>query len=375
VIFLYKHFIIPIFVPHLGCPHDCIFCNQKRIASVSTNIDENDVKSIIDEYLGYFTKKAFIEVAFYGGSFTAIDMDVQNKLLEVPLKYKKEGLIDGIRLSTRPDAISDDILKNLRQYDVDTIELGAQSMDQGVLNTSARGHSTTDIIKASKLIKKYNFRLGLQMMVGLPKSSLDIELKNAEHFINLEPDCVRIYPTLVIKDTYLEDLYMRGEYNPLDLKEAIEVCSILLMLFHLNNINVIRIGLQPTNSMQLGKDVKSGPFHPAFRQLVESYIYKNVIDYYLDHYDSNIEGKILKIKTKSEYISNIAGQNSTNKKHWIKRYNLKNIKFHQIDSDNFIVSIGEEENKVDLNFLKELFIEYYLKNRQDVKYGRRIQYR
>lgn len=269
-----KHYIIPIFVPHFGCPHDCIFCNQKKITGLTTNVKPKDVENIIDEYLGYFRKDSYIEVAFYGGSFTAIDMDIQSALLEIPYKYKTNGIIDAIRMSTRPDAIDNIILDNLKKYSVDTIELGVQSLDEVVLNASERGHTAQEVYKASELIKSYGFNLGLQMMIGLPEDSFEKSLYTCREFIKLNPYNVRIYPTLVIKGTFLEKQYLKGDYQPLTIDEAVAQSSILLMLFYLNAINVIRVGLQPTENIQMGKDVVAGPFHPSFRQLVESNIYR-----------------------------------------------------------------------------------------------------
>lgn len=357
-----RHFIIPVFVPHLGCPHDCIFCNQRRIAGASTSIRIKDVKNTIDRYLNYFDQDSFIEVAFYGGSFTAIDINIQRKLLEVPLEYKREGLINEIRLSTRPDAINREILYNLQKYKVDTIELGAQSMDEKVLARSERGHSVGDIRRAASLIKEYKFKLGLQMMVGLPKDNLNIQLKTAKEFISLEPDCVRIYPTLVVKDTYLERDFLNKVYQPLSLENAVNISSILLTIFNLNNINVIRVGLQSTESMQMGKDIKAGPFHPAFRQLAESNIYKNILDNYFKNNNFNLEKKLLKIKASNREISNIVGQNSSNKKYWIEKYNLKDIKFYPEHRDNLKILIDDFKDTIDREDLQKQYVEEYLNN-------------
>lgn len=356
-----KHYIIPIFVPHLGCPHDCVFCNQKRITNVSTNVTAKDVEQTINEYLGYFRKDAFIEVAFYGGSFTAIDMDIQKELLEIPFKYKKEGIIDEIRLSTRPDAINKEILDILKAYTVDTIELGVQSMDENVLKKSARGHNIQDVYEAAQLIKKYQIKLGLQMMVGLPEDNLLKDLNTAKEFIRLNPDCVRIYPTLVIGDTYLETLYLDNEYKPLGISEAVDISTILLILFYLNDINVIRVGLQPTENIQLGKDVKAGPFHPAFRQLVESCIYKNILDYYFDNQDIDTKNRILKISVDNKNISNLAGQKSSNKKYLMKKFGFKNVEFHHKDIEDMTITIDSFFDIIDLNILRKNYIINYFK--------------
>src|SRR5699024_10808810 len=290
-----KHYIIPIFVPHFGCKYNCVFCNQKKITNASTNIRANEVHSTIKKYLNYFRENSFIEIAFYGGSFTAIDIEIQKELLGVAVEYKELGIVDEIRLSTRPDAIDIEILENLKDYQVDTIELGVQSLDEEVLKASARGHSISDVYNAVNLIKSYNFKLGLQMMIGLPKDSCEKTIKTAYEFIKLKPNCVRIYPTLVINNTILEKLVGLKRYEPLNLEEAIEVSTIVLMMFYLNNINVIRVGLQITENIQMGKDVLAGPFHPAFRQLVESNIYKKIISYYIEKQNIDTHGKTLQI--------------------------------------------------------------------------------
>ena len=350
-----KHYIIPIFVPHFGCPHDCVFCNQKKITGLSTNVTPEDVEAIIIKHLEYFKKDAFIEVAFYGGSFTAIDIDIQSQLLEVPYKFKKNGLINEIRLSTRPDSINTEILINLKKYEVDTIEIGVQSLDKDVLLASERGHTSEDVYESSKLIKEFGFNLGLQMMIGLPKDSLQKNLETCLAFIRLEPACVRIYPTLVIKDTFLEKQYRSGDYTPLDLLDAVDISTLLLMIFYINNINVIRVGLQPTENIQLGRDVVVGPFHPAFRQLVESNIYRVLLDYYLSNKDILTEKNELIIEADSKKISLIAGQKSSNTKYWIEKYGFSKVRIfeREIDSDHIYITIGKFYDKINMKSLME----------------------
>ncbi len=354
-----KHYIIPIFVPHFGCPNDCVFCNQKKITGLSTNVRVEDVENIILTHLDYFKKDAFIEVAFYGGSFTAIHMDIQKDLLKVPYEYKKRGIIDAIRLSTRPDAIDEEILLNLRKFGVDTIELGVQSLDEDVLRKSARGHSSSIVYEACKLIKDCDFNLGLQMMLGLPGDNLEKSLRTCLEFIRLKPFCVRIYPTLVIRDTYLEKAYMNKSYIPLDLEKAVEQTTLILMLFYLNHIKVIRVGLQPTENIQLGREVVAGPFHPAFRQLVESDIYKILLDYLLDKLDINTEHEELIIQANKSKISYISGQKSSNIKYLKERYNFSKVKIYEKDigSDLINITIGKYYDKINIYELMEKYIE------------------
>ena len=357
-----KHYIIPIFVPHYGCPHDCVFCNQKKITGLSTDVTTADVERIIEEHLSTFKPDATVEVAFYGGSFTAIDIDIQGQLLEIPYQYKKQGRIDGIRLSTRPDCIDKDVLENLRKYSVDTIELGIQSLDNDVLKDSGRGHTSDDLYIASDLIKEYGFNLGLQMMVGLPSDTLEKSIYTCSEFIKLDPYCVRIYPTLIIKDTYLEKQFHEGNYKPISLEDAVDQSSILLMMFQINNINVIRIGLQPTENIQLGKDVVAGPFHPAFRQLVQTNIYKILLDYYFRLNNIKTEDESLIIEASSKNISSIAGQKSSNKDYLMKKYKFKNIKIYtkEMEINDIKITIGEFYDKISMKELMESYLKKIL---------------
>ena len=277
-----KQYIIPIFVPHLGCPNECTFCNQRKISGQMKNITENDVIDTIEYYLSNFKEKnSYKEVAFYGGSFTGIEEELQDKLLKVVYDYIKEKKIDGIRISTRPDYIDKKTLKRLKKYKVKTIELGVQSTNDFILAKCKRGHTYDDVKKASKLIRRYRFNLGHQMMIGLPDSTINDDLKTAKDLIKLKPKIVRIYPVLVIKGTELEEEYNQGKYEPLTIQQAVERCKEICYLFNKKKITIIRIGLQntetisaPTNELS---EVVAGPYHENFRQLVESSIYYDTI--------------------------------------------------------------------------------------------------
>ena len=233
-----KEYIIPIFVPHLGCPNDCTFCNQKKISGQKKNITSTDVKQIIESYLNNFQNKdnTNIEVAFFGGSFTGIDISLQEELLSAAYEFVKSNKINSIRVSTRPDYIDKDKLTLLKKYGVRTIELGVQSTNDYILNKARRGHSFRDVKKASKLIRKNKFILGHQMMVGLQDSTPKDEIKTAKDLIKLKPKIVRIYPVLVIKDTKLCEEYMNGEYIPNTVEQAIETCVTLLKMFRKKKI-------------------------------------------------------------------------------------------------------------------------------------------
>lgn len=313
--------IIPIFIPFLGCPHDCAFCNQVKITNYKDKADDDSIRKQVEDYLSYFKdKESRKEIAFYGGSFTGLPYETMVSYLKIAGDYKKNGIIDRIRLSTRPDYINNSILDTLKAYEVDTIELGIQSFDDEVLCANERGHSALDSKMASKLIKDYGFTLGHQIMPGLYKDDREKILATALESARIKPDIARIYPTLVIKDTKLEKLYQAGLYQPLSLEEAVEISAEILMIFEYKEINVIRIGLQPTENINEGRDVVAGPFHAAMRQLVEAYIYRLYLEDFIK--SENIRGDVL-IHAKAKDISLIAGNKKSNKKYFYDKYKIK----------------------------------------------------
>lgn len=259
--------IIPIFVPHLGCPNQCVFCDQKRISGSLFPACGDTVRQTLDGVsgLGY-------ELAFYGGSFTAIEPERQEELLSAAQPYRASGLITSIRVSTRPDAIDEETLARLRRYGVETIELGAQSMTEEVLRRSGRGHSAADTERAAALIKEAGFRLILQLMTGLPGESRQSSLTSAQRLAALGPDGVRIYPTVILRGTALEQLWQRGEYREHTVEDAVECCADILPLFEAAHIPVIRLGLNPTEELS-GGAVAGGAYHPALGELVKSRIW------------------------------------------------------------------------------------------------------
>ena len=315
-----KQYIIPIFVPHLGCPNDCIFCNQKSISGQKSNMTKEKAKEIIENYLKSIDKEnAQIEIAFFGGSFTAIEEERQEELLQVASEFVKSGQVSSIRVSTRPDAIDKNILKRLKKYKVKTIELGVQSSNNYILKRINRGHTFEDVKKAAKLIRWNGFRLGVQMMVGLPESTTIDEINTAKELIKLKPKMVRIYPVLVIKNTPLEKELEKGTYKPLTVVQAVEVCKEIVRLFHDKNIDIIRIGLQPTDEISEPGSEKSevvaGPYHPAFRQLVESAMW----------YDA-IVGKIKRLNVKVKEVEVTVNPVDANNVIGHKKENVKNLK-------------------------------------------------
>jgi len=315
-----KEYIIPIFVPHLGCPNNCIFCNQKKISGQTKMVTAKDVEETIKYYLKNFRdNNKYVEVAFFGGSFTAIEREKQEELLMAVQKYIKEKKVNSIRISTRPDAIDKENLKMLKKYKVKTIELGVQSMNNYILSRCKRGHTVEDVKEASRLIRWNGFILGHQMMVGLPESTKQDEINTAKEIIKLKPKIVRIYPVLVIKDTELATEYEKGEYTPLTVNQAVERCKDIVDMFNKQEINVIRIGLQNTEEISSPNNetsqVLSGPYHPAFRQLVESSMW----------YDS-IVNEIKKINTKVIQVKIIANTENINNIIGHKKENILKLK-------------------------------------------------
>lgn len=266
-----KRRIIPVFVPHLGCPNACVFCNQRRISGVSAPATAETVVQAIQAAQAVLPAGTAAELAFYGGSFTAIPAQEQEALLAAAAPFIHSGALSGIRISTRPDAITQPILDRLRRAQVQTIELGSQSMLDAVLQQSGRGHTAQDTVNAAGQIRENGFRLILQMMTGLPGDSPDGAMETARRMIALQPDGVRIYPTVIIRDTPLYEQWKAGRYREHTVAEAVELCARLLSMFDAARIPVIRLGLNPTDALS-GGDAVAGAYHPAFGELVSSRI-------------------------------------------------------------------------------------------------------
>ena len=356
-----KHYIIPIFVPHVGCPHDCVFCNQKKITggleqTFADMISPTAVNEIILQYLKTISKApdTVVEVAFYGGSFTGIPIHIQEPLLAVAFSYMNSGQIQGIRLSTRPDYIDDDILMHLKKYGVNTIELGVQSLDEEVLKQSNRGHTVQDVIQASKRIKQHGITLGLQMMIGLPGDTEQKIYHTAKKMIALKPKMVRIYPTVVIKGTALEKKYYDKTYEPLTLESAVSICKNLLVLFDQNDIQVIRIGLQPTENIAHGKDVIAGPLHPAMRMLVESDLRLDMIKQLLKRICAKIVELNIYVNPKS--ISETIGLKKKNIVYLEDTYGIQKVKVltdSSIKRDAICIIHHNQRHCIDKNMIRQ----------------------
>ena len=278
-----KHFNIPVFIPELACPFQCIYCNQQKISGRLKIPCPEEIDKIIADHLGTLPESGSeIELAFFGGNFTGLRVDDQEKFLKQVQPYIINERISGIRISTRPDYINERILELLKQYNVRTIELGAQSMDDEVLRLSKRGHTVKDTEMAAKMILKAGFSLGLQMMIGLPGDTLEKSIYTAKNIIELGADNTRIYPALVIKGTKMEKMYEDGKYKPLSLEDAVRWSKELLLEFENAGVKVIKLGLHPSKGLLSGEELVAGPFHPSFRELVLTEVWNDILKSLLD---------------------------------------------------------------------------------------------
>lgn len=321
-----EQYTIPIFIPHRGCPNECVFCNQRKISGMQKNVTTKEVDNIISKYLEYFDDNKKIQVAFFGGSFTGIDINSQIEYLKIANKYIKSGKVDSIRISTRPDYISPTILKVLKKYNVRNIELGVQSMDNEVLRLSKRGHDNISVIRASLLIRYYGFKLGHQMMIGLPGSNEIKEIETIKSLLKLKPDELRIYPVYVINPSELYDMYVLGKYVPLTLEEAISRTYVVLRECKRSNVRIIRIGLQSTDEITSNNLGLVGPVCDNFAEYVMAKVVCNVIE-------ENIKNKLKEdmineiiIHVPLRYASIVVGPKKVNKEYLINKYKKYNLK-------------------------------------------------
>jgi len=337
-----KHYIIPVFIPHYGCPHVCVFCNQQKITGQTTPVAAREVIGIIDEHISRITEKRYIEVAFYGGSFTALDMKIQSELLAPAYNALRCGKIDAIRLSTRPDCITDTIVQNLLAFGVSTIELGVQSLDNKVLQASARGHCAADVTAAVAVIKKLGLRCGIQLMPGLPGEDWTSLITTAQGVIKLAPDFVRIYPTIVIANTKLAEMYYDGSYTALNLAAGVSRAAFIKILFARHNILIIRTGLQATEDLGDSDVVLAGPYHPAFGEMVDSYLFYLMVVHCVESLRLR-ENSIILIHHHPRDTSKLRGMKNSNIKKLHSVYNINNLTL-QADGQNLDELIVEYQN-------------------------------
>ena len=327
-----KHINVALFVPDEGCPHRCSFCNQKTISGKTKRLRTEDIDSAVKTALESADCNKG-EIAFFGGSFTAIDKDYMISLLERAKMYIDKGLFAGIRISTRPDCISEEILDILKHYGVTSIELGCQSMSDEVLRLNNRGHLAKDVVYSAGMIKSYGFEFGVQMMTGLYGDDNETAIETAKKLIALSPDTARIYPTVVLENTELERLYKSGEYTPQSVDEAAELCSELLMMFHEKGIRVIRVGLHSGGNVEEG--YVAGAYHPAFREICESRIYLRKVLSEIKR-QGTTKGD-LTVTVGTSYVSMMSGQKKFNSEKLREMgYNLKikqdkNMKKYEIE--------------------------------------------
>ena len=281
--------MIPFFIPHVGCPYVCTFCNQSRITGQSgiSHLTPEYIQQTIKEYIGSKREDKFWEVAFYGGSFTAIHRDLQHTLLAPAHEMLRQGIIDGIRCSTRPDAVGDEAISLLQSYGVKTVELGVQSMNDGILVDAKRGHTAQEVVDAVERLKQRGMTVGVQLLPGLKGETWETILETAIAVVKLKPDFVRIYPVLVIENTELADQYRSGAYKPLSTEQAITYCAFLKEWFEEHNIEVIRTGLQSSEELDSGNSLISGPYEPAMGELVVNEQYKQRIEMCIDEHFSS----------------------------------------------------------------------------------------
>lgn len=318
-----KHLNIPIFIPHLGCPNGCVFCNQKKISG-HVGFCREAVKRELDTAFATVTGEIPAQIAYFGGSFTGIDREDMLFLLGVAKEYIDAGKCESIRISTRPDYISEEILGILWDHGVRTIELGIQSMDDEVLRSSRRGHTAEDSVRAMTLVKSFGFELVGQMMTGLPASTVASEIMTAKRICEMGADGARIYPTVVFRETVLAEMAKRGEYLPLTTEDAVERTAAALSIFLAHGVNVIRVGLQATELLTGGEETMSA-YHPAIGEMVYSRYFRDALEKALKHEKTN--GKYAEISVNPADLSKMIGQKGANRQYLQMQFSLRGIRF------------------------------------------------
>ncbi len=319
-----KHINIPIFIPHLGCPNDCAFCNQRSISG-RTHFDISNVRRQIEDALSTAGERES-EIAFFGGSFTGIDRGLMVSLLEIAEEYVRAGQVSSIRLSTRPDYISGEILDILGKYSVKTIELGIQSASDKVLAASKRGHTLSDTVNACKLIKERGFELVGQMMIGLPMSDGESEIETAKLICALGASETRIYPIVILKNTHLVNMVESGEYIPLSEEELVNRSASVLEIFRKNGVKVLRIGLHSGTELNSGEEIACGYYHPAMGELVEGELYYRELEKLISELEAP---KRVTVTVPKGSLSKAIGQNGRNRVRLTEKFGLTALKFKE----------------------------------------------
>ena len=329
--------ILPVFIPHLGCPYTCVFCNQHEITGAAATKAMQELNMICHQP----PKKEPRELAFYGGSFTALPAEQQLRYLEKAEEAMNSGVVSSVRLSTRPDAVSSEILDRLKRYHVRTIELGAQSMQDSVLQASGRGHSASDVVASSRLIREAGFQLVLQMMTGLPGDTKEGTVDTANRIIALKPDAVRIYPTVIVRGTELERRWRAGSYQEHTIEDAVQICAEIVPMFDAAGIPVIRLGLNPTDDLTSGAAI-AGAYHPALGELVRSRMLRNQAEAQMREW--KCAGKTVIITVPEKQLSQMIGQKRCNIE-WLKKaFSLSDLIVKaEPDCNNLYINVKKEK--------------------------------
>jgi histone acetyltransferase (RNA polymerase elongator complex component) len=332
--------IVPIFIPQEGCRHRCVYCDQPTISGASqASWSPSSIRHHVRSYLDNCSRYP-VQVAFYGGSFTLLPEARQRLFLESVQEFLKQGLVHSLRLSTRPDAIETKNLRLLQSMGVKTIELGAQSLSDSVLKAAARGHTSRDVCEATLKLHQYGFETGLQLMPGLPTDSQATFLRTVDKSIALRPSFVRLYPTVVLSSTPLAHLYRRGRYRPLSLEQAVTWCKEAKQRFASAGIPIIRIGLQPSVTLEQPGHIVAGPYHPAFGQLVLSALWRDRISPALQ--EASLQSQRLLIHAAPHQLADIRGHRNGNIKRWLTELNLtflETIATDQCGKEGFQVTV------------------------------------
>ncbi len=333
--------IIPLFIPHMGCPHQCVFCNQRAITGSTRQTPSPDqIHREVRRFLKYGKKRpSTTQISFFGGSFLGLAKETILSLLRAVVPFVQEARVDSIRFSTRPDTISRETLGLLDGFPVSTVELGVQSMNDRVLDAAGRGHRAADTVHATGLLKARGYQVGLQMMVGLPADDDDGAMETARRVAALQPDFVRIYPTLVLKGSRLAGQFKAGRYHPMSLAACVTLVKRLYLFFKTGHIPVVRMGLQASDGLTRAGDFIAGPYHPAFGHLVHGEIVLDAITSALDKMEKRPES--LTIISHPSMVSRIQGLNKQNIRHLKKAFDLKKIALLQdanIEKEHLMVA-------------------------------------
>ncbi|HTY23988.1 MAG TPA: radical SAM protein [Desulfomonilaceae bacterium] len=327
-----SHRIYPVFLAHAGCPFQCVYCNQWAVTSASSHAAP--APNIVSQFLEQFTplleaardKHVPGELAFYGGTFTALPSEVIEEILETVTPWIHAGVFSGVRFSTRPDGISEEICSLLTTYPIETVELGVQSLVDEVLIQSRRGYSVESVERAAKLVRALGWRLGFQLMVGLPGDSPVRFLDSIGRTVQLRPDFVRIYPTVVLTGTLLAEWHRQGSYSPLSLEEALALCVPAYEAFFQAQIPIVRLGLHPDPELQKAGTIIAGPFHPAFGYLVRVRWWRQRVDrQFQDHHDL-APGRELTLRVADRSLSEVIGPGKSNIRHWLEKWHFRDVK-------------------------------------------------